>query len=59
VRPGDCVVADVDGVVVVPEEMILEVAGLAEEKRLTEDVMRGELRDGLSMREAFAKFKVL
>jgi regulator of RNase E activity RraA len=59
VRPGDCVVADVDGVVVVPEEMVLEVVTMAEEKRLTEDVMRGELRDGLSMREAFAKFKVL
>ena len=59
VRSGDCVVADVDGVVVVPEEKILEVVMMAEEKRLTEDVMRGELRDGLSMREAFAKFKVL
>ncbi|MBB4662406.1 RraA family protein [Conexibacter arvalis] len=59
VRPGDCVVADIDGVVVVPAERVAEVLALAEEKRATESTMRGELSTGLSMEAAFAKFKVL
>lgn len=59
VRPQDCVVADVDGAVVIPGNAVDEVLVMAQEKRATESTMRGELRDGLSMREAFAKYKVL
>lgn len=59
VQPCDCVVADVDGTVVIPGALVAEVLELAEEKRMREAAMRGELREGLSMREAFAKYKVL
>lgn len=59
VQPCDCVVADVDGVVVIPGEAVAEVLAMAEEKRSREATMRGELREGLSMRDAFGKYKVL
>lgn len=59
VRPGDCIVADIDGTVVVPAEALTDVIAMAEEKRATEIAMRSELRDGLPLRDAFAKFKVL
>ena len=59
VRPQDCVVADLDGAVVIPGDAVYEVLAMAQEKQATESTMRSELRDGLSMREAFAKYKVL
>ncbi|HEX7291317.1 MAG TPA: hypothetical protein VF250_09345 [Conexibacter sp.] len=59
VQPCDCVVADPDGVVVIPGEAVGEVLALAEQKRSTERTMRAELREGLPLGDAFAKYKVL
>ena len=46
VRPGDAIVADVDGVVVVPRENVAEVARLGEERRDKEAKARERLRTG-------------
>jgi len=56
---GDLVLADNDGVVVVPAEAADEVLALAEEKLATEHVVREKLAEGLSVREVFAAHGVL
>jgi 4-hydroxy-4-methyl-2-oxoglutarate aldolase len=46
IRPGDVVVADVDGVVIVPREQAAEVARLADERIAKEEKARERLRKG-------------
>ena len=46
VSPGDVVVADVDGVVIVPRERASEVVRLGEERLLKEEKSRQRLRNG-------------
>jgi regulator of RNase E activity RraA len=59
VRPGDLVLADDDGVVVVPAEMAEEVLSLAEEKVRGENKVREALAAGMTVAEAFHKFGIL
>jgi regulator of RNase E activity RraA len=59
VSHGDLVLADNDGVAVVPAAAADEVLTLAEEKLTTEDVVREKLAQGLSVREVFAAHGVL
>jgi regulator of RNase E activity RraA len=56
VRPGDFVFGDTDGVVVIPQALTLDVLAAAEEVFQREGGMREELRRGLSVKEAYAKF---
>lgn len=51
VRPGDWIVADESGVVVVPKERAYEVARRALEVKKTEDRIRAEIRDGSTLAE--------
>jgi len=46
VRPGDVIVGDQDGVVVVPRESAAEIAGLGELRRAKEERSRERLRAG-------------
>jgi regulator of RNase E activity RraA len=59
VNPGDLVAADQDGVVVIPEELAPEVVSRAEAKVAAESEMRADLRDGMPLSEAFAKYQIL
>jgi 4-hydroxy-4-methyl-2-oxoglutarate aldolase len=59
IRPGDLLVADHDGVVVVPAELEEEVLRRALAKIDGEGNMRAELADGLPIGEAFAKYGIL
>ncbi len=59
IRPGDCIVGDEDGVIVVPKECVEEVMRLALEKARTEKTMIKAIRNGMSATEAFEKFGVL
>jgi regulator of RNase E activity RraA len=56
VRPGDFVLGDEDGALVIPNDMVDTV--LAEAERLTEKerLIRTELQQGLSLAEALAKY---
>lgn len=54
--PGDFVFCDTDGVVVVPNDMIMEVLVDAEDVFVREGGMRHELRQGLTMTQAFEKY---
>jgi 4-hydroxy-4-methyl-2-oxoglutarate aldolase len=46
VNPGDVIVADVDGVVVVPRDLAAEVARLGDERLVKEENSREKLRNG-------------
>lgn len=46
VNPGDVIVADVDGVVVVPRDKAAEIAKLGEERLVKEEKSRQRLRNG-------------
>jgi 4-hydroxy-4-methyl-2-oxoglutarate aldolase len=46
VNPGDVIVADVDGVVVVPRDLAAEVARLGDQRLVKEETSREKLRNG-------------
>lgn len=59
VSVGDLVVADFDGVTIVPKDRIVDVAGRAIEKATTETEARQLLEDGALLRDAWDRFGVL
>jgi 4-hydroxy-4-methyl-2-oxoglutarate aldolase len=59
VHPGDLVLGDHDGVVVVPSALASETVGLAEEKSAGEDRVREELERGMPVSEAFRTYGVI
>jgi len=58
-RSGDLIVADEDGVVIIPQEVAGEAVELAREKISGENVVRKELLEGVPMGEVFAKYGIL
>ena len=56
---GDLVIADVDGVVVVPRELETEAIRRAWEKVYAENVTRDAIREGMLASEAYRKYGVL
>jgi len=59
VTPGDLVVADYDGVVVVPAASATEAVQLATEKVARENRSRADLRRGKLLRDVYRKYGVL
>jgi regulator of RNase E activity RraA len=59
VNPGDLVLADHDGIVVLPRHAAGEVLGLAEEKVSGENLVRDELARGRSLWETFRTYGVI
>jgi 4-hydroxy-4-methyl-2-oxoglutarate aldolase len=59
VRSGDLVLADHDGVAVIPIEVAEEVLAAAERKLATEDEMRADLAAGMPVSAAFQAYGVL
>jgi len=51
VRPGDWIVGDDNGVVVIPREMAVEIANRAEDVREKEERIRAEIRAGSTLSE--------
>lgn len=56
VNPGDIIVGDGDGVIVVPQEIASEVAVKVDEWSKTESQSRDEIAKGLPLLEALVKF---
>jgi 4-hydroxy-4-methyl-2-oxoglutarate aldolase len=56
VHPGDFVFGDIDGVVIIPKDITLDVLAAAEEIYRRESRMREELRRGVSVADAYAKY---
>jgi regulator of RNase E activity RraA len=59
VRPGDLVLADYDGVVVVPQECAEQAITNAEEKLRGENLVRKHLQEGMPVTEAFRRFGIM
>jgi regulator of RNase E activity RraA len=59
VAPGDLVVGDADGVIVVPQAVEAEAVRRAFAKVASEDRTREELAAGARLADVFAKYKVL
>ena len=59
VHPGDLVLADHDGVVVVPSAAAEEVLTLAEQKVTGENLVRQKLAEGMPVSEAFRTYGVI
>jgi 4-hydroxy-4-methyl-2-oxoglutarate aldolase len=59
VRAGDLIFADVDGIVVVPQEVADEAIRKAWEKVKGENKVRDALRSGASVTETFARYRIL
>jgi len=59
VNPEDLVIADYDGVVVIPREVADRVVEDAEDKIRGENLVRTKLAEGMPVSEAFRKYGVL
>ncbi|MCX7423144.1 MAG: RraA family protein [Planctomycetia bacterium] len=58
-RPGDLVIADIDGIVVVPRELEVEAIRRAWEKVHAENITRDAILGGMLAGEAYRKYGVL
>jgi 4-hydroxy-4-methyl-2-oxoglutarate aldolase len=59
VEPGDLLLGDFDGVVVVPSAVAEEVISLAEEKVSGENLVRSKLAEGMPVWDAFRTYGVI
>ncbi|GIW81726.1 MAG: 4-carboxy-4-hydroxy-2-oxoadipate aldolase/oxaloacetate decarboxylase [Gemmatales bacterium] len=59
VMPGDLILADYDGVVVVPSSVAEKTLEAAEEKVRGENLVRQKLAEGMSATEAFKRYGIL
>ena len=59
VTPGDLIVGDIDGVLVIPQDVEAEVIEAALAKASTENVVCKAIDAGMSATEAFARYGVL
>jgi regulator of RNase E activity RraA len=59
IEPGDVLVGDIDGVLVVPKHAEQEVFALAIEKARAEKTVRSELEKGSSAVDSFAKYGIM
>ena len=59
ISPGDLIVADNDGVIAVPAEVLPNVIELASEKVAKENGSRTELKNGAYLKDVYAKYGVL
>ncbi len=59
INPGDLIFADLDGVLVIPQELEREVISEALQKVRGEKVVRKEVENGMSSTEAFQKYGIL
>lgn len=56
VSPGDFILADEDGAIVIPQNVVGEALRLAEGLTEQEIKLRSELQNGMSLEQALAKF---
>ncbi|MBV8814154.1 MAG: RraA family protein [Verrucomicrobia bacterium] len=57
IRTGDFVLADIDGIVMIPEEQADEVISKVEEVMKTENLVRTAILEGVSPKEAYLRYR--
>jgi 4-hydroxy-4-methyl-2-oxoglutarate aldolase len=55
IRPGDWVFGDIDGVVIIPEDIVEDVLAASEEKAAKEALMRADLERGDRITDVFGR----
>lgn len=58
IAPGDFILGDVDGILVLPAAVVDQVLEQAESIREREDIVRDALQEGGSIRDLFEKYRV-
>ncbi len=58
IHPGDFVLGDVDGVLILPAAIVERVVTMTEEVSRKETIVRGELQKGGNIRQLFEKYRV-
>lgn len=58
ISPGDYVLGDIDGVLVIPAAIVAQVVETASAVRDKETIVRGKLQSGGNIRELFEKYRV-
>ena len=58
IAPGDFILGDVDGILVLPAVVVDDVLDQSESIREREDIVRDALQDGGSIRDLFEKYRV-
>lgn len=56
VNPGDWILGDADGVIVIPQEVLLEVLVMVEELSRKEELSRRDLATGLPFKEVYRRY---
>ena len=56
IRSGDYIIADMDGAVIIPQEVVEEVLTETEKVMETESEMRNAILDGMDPEKAYLKF---
>ena len=57
IRSGDYIIADMDGAVIIPKEVIEDVVSKTEDVMATESEMRLAILDGMDPEQAYLKFR--
>ena len=57
IRSGDYIIADMDGAVIIPQEVIEDVVSKTEDVMATESEMRLAILDGMDPEKAYLKFR--
>ena len=58
IKSGDWILADIDGVVVIPQSMIESVVAKTEEIMSTESELRMMILNGMDPQEAYKKYRL-
>ena len=58
IHPGDFILGDVDGVLILPAAIVERAVTMTEEVKRKETIVRGALQEGGSIRELFEKYRV-
>ena len=56
IRNGDYVIADIDGVIIIPQKNIEEILIKSEELMNTENLVRRDIKQGMDPQEAYKKY---
>jgi len=59
IEPGDIIFGDIDGVVVIPRDLVEPVVTAAFEKARGEKLVRQEIENGMLTADCFAKYGIL
>ena len=58
IHNGDYVMADIDGVVIIPQDKVIDILEKSEKLINTESQVRKAIREGMDPQEAYIKYSV-